>query len=87
MAAQPSIATLGAEFDNSFIDTSNQAQQPPKTGNKDKSPAVLYRQIGVPPGEAVELTLESTIPQKALRQTLDRTHEMLKAWKSECVPR
>ena len=25
MAAQPSMATLGADFDNSFIDTSNQA--------------------------------------------------------------
>jgi hypothetical protein len=47
----------------------------------------MYRQVGVNPGEVIELTNENTIPRKALRQTLDKTHEMLKAWKEECIPR
>jgi len=49
---------------------------------------ILYKKIGVQPGEApVVLTNENMIPRKALKQTLDKTHEMLKAWKEECIPR
>ena len=39
------------------------------------------------PGEVVELTKENTIPRQALRQTLDKTNEMLKSWKQDATMR
>ena len=51
-----------------------------RSKTKEQSP-VLYREVGVKQGEVVELTTENTIPVTALKQTLDKTHEMLKAWK------
>lgn len=48
--------------------------------------SIKFKQVGVKPGEMVELTSENMIPARALRQTLDKTHEMLKEWKDSQAP-
>lgn len=58
-----------------------------KPRNKTQEPSVMYRQVGVVQGEQVELAHTDKIPMRALRQTLDKTHEMLLAWKQDQVAR
>ena len=75
------------DYDNSFMDCGNSVTRshfggPKRAKTKEPSPAQT-RVFGVQPGEAVELTKEDTIPARALRQTLDKTHEMLKEWKQD----
>lgn len=83
--------SINFDCDNSMMQDSSVMQRSKtlKESNKLQPPhtQVLYKEYGVQPGEIVELTVENTIPMKSLRQTLDKTHEMLKAWKLDQIPR
>ena len=66
-------------LDRSVIST----HQRQRNSQSVKSVPKRKKQFGVRNGEVVYLTEDQTIPRNALKQTIDNTHEIFKAWKKD----